>query len=62
MTLRTRKAQQVPNTPKTPAPTTPSSTKLANDDELVNNLRHILQEEFEVHEREINDMIKSNME
>lgn len=42
MTLRTRKAQQVTNTPKTFAPTTPASTKSADDDELVNHLRHIM--------------------
>ena len=36
--------------------------KISYEDEIVNNIRRIFQEEFEVHERKINDMIKSNME
>lgn len=62
MALRIRKAQQVQNTLKTPAPTTPASTKLTNDDELVNTIKRVFQEEFEIHERKINGVIKCNME
>ena len=57
MALRKQKAQQVQYTPKTPVPPTAS----ANDDELVNTIRRVFQEKFEVHERKNNDMIKSNM-
>ena len=39
MALRTQKAQQVQNTPKTPLPPTAS----ANDDELVNTIRRVFQ-------------------
>ena len=62
MALRIRKAQQVQNTLKTPAPTTHASTKLTNDDELVNTIKRVFQEEFEIHERKINGVIKCNME
>ena len=57
MSLRPRKAQGVHN-----APTTPSSTKLRNDDYLVNNIRRVFKEESEVHENKINDIINTNME
>ena len=57
MSLRSRKAQGAHNTP-----TTPSSTKLRNDDDLVNTIRRVFKEEFEVHENKINDIIKTNME
>ena len=56
MSLRSRKAQGAQNTP-----TTPSSTKLRNDDDLVNTIRRVFKEEFEVHENKINDIIKTNM-
>ena len=62
MIFRTRKSQQVQNTHKTPAPATAAITKSANDDELVNTITRAFQEKFEVHERTINDMRKSNME
>ena len=57
MPLRSRKAQGAHNTP-----TTPSSTKLRNDDDLVNTIRRVFKEEFEVHENKKNDIIKTNME
>ena len=57
MSLRSRKAQGAHNTP-----TTPSSTKLRNDNDLVNTIRRVFKEEFEVHENKINDVIKTNME
>ena len=57
MSLRSRKAQGAHNTP-----TTPSSTKLRNDDDLVNTIRRVFKEEFEVHENKKNDIIKTNME
>ena len=57
MSLRSRKAQTAHNTR-----TTPSSTKLRNDDDLVNTIRRVFKEEFEVHENKINDIIKTNME
>ena len=57
MSLRSCKAQAVHNTP-----TTPSSGKLRNDDDLVDTIRRIFKEEFEVHENKINDIIKTNME
>ena len=40
----------------------PSSTKLRNDDDLVNTIRRVFKEELEVHENKINDIIKTNME
>ena len=43
MSLRSCKAQGAHNTP-----TTPSSTKLRNDDDLVNTIRRVFKEEFEV--------------
>ena len=57
MSLRSRKAQGAHNTP-----TTPSSTKLRNKVDLVNTIRCVLKEEFEVHENKINDIVKTNME
>ena len=57
MSLRSRKAQGAHNTP-----TTSSSTKLRNDDDLVNTTIRFFKEEFEVHENKINDIIKTNME
>ena len=57
MSLRSRKTQAAHNTP-----TTPSSTKRWNDDDLVNTIRRVFKEEFEVHENKINDIIKTNME
>ena len=57
MSLRSRKAQTAHNTR-----TTPSSTKLRNDDDLVNTIRLVFKEEFGVHENKINDIIKANME
>ena len=57
MSLRSRKAQTAHNTR-----TTPSSTKLRNDDDLVNTIRRVFKEEFEVHENKINDIMKTNME
>ena len=57
MSLRSRKAQTAHNTP-----TTPSSAKLRNDDDLVNTIRRVFNKEFEVHENKINDIIKTNME
>ena len=57
MSLRSRKAQAAHNTP-----TRPSSTKLRNDDDLVNTIRRVFKEEFEVHENKINDIINTNME
>ena len=57
MSLRPRKAKAAHNTP-----TTPSSAKLRNDDDLVNTIRRVFKEEFEVHENKINDIIKTNME
>ena len=56
MSLRSRKARGAHNTP-----TTPLSTKLRNDDDLVNTIRRVFKEEFEVHENKINDIIKTNM-
>ena len=56
MSLRSRKAQGAHNTP-----TTPSSTKLRNKVDLVNTIRCVLKEEFEVHENKINDIVKTNM-
>ena len=61
MALRTRKAQQVQNTPKIIAPITPALTKSANNDQLVNTIRRAFQEEFKVHKRKINYMIESNV-
>ena len=57
MSLRSRKVQGAHNTP-----TTPSSTRLINDDDLVNTIRRVFKEEFEVHENKINDIFKKNME
>ena len=57
MSLRSREAQGTHNTP-----TTPSSTKIRNDDDLANTIRRVFKEEFEVHENKINDIIKTNME
>ena len=57
MSLRSRKAQGAHN-----APTTPSSTKLRDDNDLVNTIRCVFKEEFEVDENKINDIIKTNME
>ena len=57
MSLRSRKVQRAHNTP-----ITPSSTKLRNDDDLVNTIRRVFKDEFEVHENKINDIIKKNME
>ena len=57
MSLRSRKAQAAHNTP-----TTPSSAKLRNHDDLVNTIRRVFNEDFEVHENKINDIIKTNME
>ena len=57
MSLRSRKAQGAHNTP-----TTPSSTKLRNNDDLVDTIRRVFKEEPEVHENKINDIIKTNME
>ena len=57
MSLRPRKAKAAHNTP-----TTSSSAKLRNDDDLVNTIRRVFKEEFEVHENKINDIIKTNME
>ena len=57
MSLRSRKAQGTHN-----APTTPSSTKLRDDDDLVNTIRCVFKEEFKVDENKINDIIKTNME
>ena len=57
MSLRSSKAKAVHNTP-----TTPSSAKLRNDNDLVNTVRRVFKEEFEVHENKINDIIKTNME
>ena len=57
MSLRSRKAQGAHNTP-----TTTSSTKLRNKVDLVNTIRCVLKEEFEVHENKINDIVKTNME
>ena len=57
MSRRSRKAQGPHNTP-----TTPSFTKLRNDDELVNTITRVFKEEFEVHENKINYIIKTNME
>ena len=48
MSLRSRKAQGAHN-----APATPSSTKLRNDDDLVNTIRRVFKEEFEVHENKM---------
>ena len=62
MALRTRKVQQVQNTPKIIAPITPALTKSANNDQLVNTIRRAFQEEFKVHKRKINCMIGSNVE
>ena len=57
MSLRSRKVQTAYNTP-----TAPSSAKLRNDDDLVNTIRCVFKEEFEVHENRINDIIKTNIE
>ena len=58
MSLRSSKAKAVHNTP-----TTPSSAKLRNDNDLVNTVRRVFKEEFEVHENKINDIIRrTNME
>ena len=57
MSLRSRETQEAHNTP-----TMPSSTKLRNDDDLVNTIRRVFKEELEVHENKINDIIKTNME
>ena len=57
MSLKSRKAQGAHN-----APTTPSSTKLRNDDDLVNNIRRVFKEESEVHENKINDIINTTTE
>ena len=57
MSLRSRKVQTAHNTP-----TAPSSAKLRNDDDLVNTIRCVFKEEFEVHENRINDIIKTNIE
>ena len=57
MSLRSRKVQGAHNTP-----TTPSSAKLTNNDDLVNTIRCVFKEEFEVDENKINDIIKTNME
>ena len=46
MPLRSRKAQGAHNTP-----TMPSSTKLRNDDDLVNTIRCVFKEGFEVQKR-----------
>ena len=55
--LRSRKAQTAHNTP-----TMLSYGKLRNDNDLVNTIRRVFKEEFEVHENKINDIIKTNME
>ena len=57
MSIRSRKAQAAQDTP-----TMPSSAKLTNNDDLVNTIRRVFKEEFEVHENKINDIIKTNME
>ena len=58
MSLRSSKAKAVHNTP-----TTPSSAKLRNDNDLVNTVRRVFKEEFEVHENKINGIIRrTNME
>ena len=57
MSIRSRKAQAAQDTP-----TMPSSAKLTNNDDLVNTIRRVFKEEFEVHENKINDIIKINME
>ena len=57
MSFRSCKARAAHKTP-----TTPSFAKLRNDDDLVNTIRHVFKEEFEVHKNKINDMIKTNME
>ena len=58
MSLRSSKAKAVHNTP-----TTPSSAKLRNDNDLVNTVRRVFKEEFEVHENKIKDIIRrTNME
>ena len=48
MSLRSRKAQGAHNTP-----TTPLSTKHRNDDDLVNTIRRVFKEEYEVHENKM---------
>ena len=49
MSLRSGKAQGAHNTP-----TTPLSTKLRNDDDLVNTIiRRVFKEELEVHENKM---------
>ena len=48
MSLRSHKAQGAHN-----RPTTPLSTKLRNDDDLVNTIRRVFTEEFEVHENKM---------
>ena len=55
--LRSRKAQTAHNTP-----TMLSYGKLRNDNDLVNTIRRVFKEEFEVHENKINGIIKTNME
>ena len=45
MSLRSCKARAAHKTP-----TTPSSAKLRNGDDLVNTIRHVFKDEFEVHE------------
>ena len=56
MSLRSRKAQTAHT------PTMLSSRKLRNYDDLVNTIRRVFKEEFEVHKNKINDIIKTNME
>ena len=50
MSLRSLKVQGAHNTP-----TKPSSAKLKHDNDLVNTIRRVFKEEFEVHENKIND-------
>ena len=57
MSFRSCKARAAHKTP-----TTPASAKFRNDDDLVNTIRHVFKEEFEVHENKLNDIIKTNIE
>ena len=57
MSLSSHKAQGAHNTP-----TMPSSTKLRNNDDLIDTIRRVFREEFEVHKNKINDIVKANME
>ena len=57
MSLRSSKAKAAHNTP-----TKPSSAKHRNNNDLVNTVRHVFKEEFEVHENKINDIIRTNLE